>query len=84
MCQSVSWHSVPVRRGFFPYNKFINQGRHPMITSKRMMLDVMSKCDDADKLTRIEKFQVFCNVCDNMLKEGRMTKATHKRFTEIW
>ena len=55
-----------------------------MITSKRMMLDVMSKCDNADTLTRIEKFQVFCNVCDNMLKQGRMTKATHKRFTEIW
>ena len=55
-----------------------------MITSKRMMLDVMSKCDNADTLNRIEKFQVFCNVCDNMLKEGRMTKATHKRFTEIW
>ena len=55
-----------------------------MITSKRMMLDVMSKCENADILTRIEKFQVFCNVCDNMLKQGRMTKATHKRFTEIW
>ena len=60
------------------------QGKNPMITSKRMMLDVMSKCENADILTRIEKFQVFCNVCDNMLKEGRMTKATHKRFTEIW
>ena len=55
-----------------------------MIKSKKMMLDIMSKCDDADKLTREEKFQVFCNVCDNMLKEGRMTKATHKRFTHMW
>ena len=55
-----------------------------MITSKRMMINVMKKCDDADKLTREQKFQVFCNVCDNMLKQGRMTKATHKRFTEIW
>ena len=55
-----------------------------MITSKKMMIDIMSKCDDADKLTREQKFQVFCNVCDNMFKEGRMTKATHKRFTEIW
>lgn len=44
----------------------------------------MSKCDNANTLTREEKFQVFCKVCDNMLDQGRMTKATHKRFTEIW
>ena len=55
-----------------------------MITNKRQMLRIMSQCDDADTLTREQKFQVFCNVCDNMLKQGRMTKATHKRFTEIW
>ena len=56
----------------------------PMITSKAQMLRIMKDCDGADTLTREQKFQVFCNVCDNMLKEGRMTKATHKRFTEIW
>ena len=56
----------------------------PMITSKAQMLRVMKDCDGADTLTREQKFQVFCNVCDNMLKQGRMTKATHKRFTEIW
>ena len=56
----------------------------PMITSKAQMLRIMKDCNGADTLTRIEKFQVFCNVCDNMLKQGRMTKATHKRFTEIW
>ena len=55
-----------------------------MIASKKQMLDVMKNCDGADTLTREAKFQVFVNVCDNMLKEGRMTKATHKRFTEIW
>ena len=55
-----------------------------MITSKRQMLNIMKKCDGADTLTREQKFQVFCNVCDNMLKEGRMTKANHKRWTEIW
>ena len=55
-----------------------------MITSKRYMLNIMSKCEGVDTLTREEKFQVFCNVCDNMLKDGRMTKATHKRFTEIF
>jgi len=55
-----------------------------MITSKRQMLNIIKKCDDADKLTREQKFQVFCRVCDNMLTQGRMTKATHKRFTEIF
>jgi len=56
----------------------------PMITSKAQMLRIMKDCNGADTLTREQKFQVFCNVCDNMLREGRMTKATHKRFTEIW
>ena len=55
-----------------------------MITSKAQMLRIIKKCDGADTLTREQKFQVFVNVCDNMLKEGRMTKATHKRFTEIF
>ena len=55
-----------------------------MITSKKQMLSIMSQCDGADTLTREEKFQVFCRVCDNMLKDGRMTQATHKRFTHIW
>ena len=55
-----------------------------MITSKRQMLNVKKNCDGADTLTREEKFQVFCNVCDNMLKEGRMSNANHKRWTEIW
>ena len=60
-----------------------NQHR-TMITSKAQMLKIMKGCDGADTLTREQKFQVFVNVCDNMLAEGRMTKATHKRFTEIW
>ena len=55
-----------------------------MITNKKQMLKIISTCALADTLTREEKFQVFVNVCDNMLKEGRVTKATHKRFTNIW
>jgi len=55
-----------------------------MITSKAQMLRIMKECDGADTLTREEKFQVFVRVCDNMLADGRMTKATHKRFTHIW
>ena len=55
-----------------------------MITNKQQMLRIMKQCEGADTLTREQKFQVFVNVCDNMLKEGRMTKATHKRFTHIF
>jgi len=55
-----------------------------MITSKSQMLRIMKDCEGADTLTREEKFQVFVRVCDNMLEQGRMTTATHKRFTEIW
>mgnify|MGYP006969379690 FL=1 len=55
-----------------------------MITSKRQMLRVMKDCDGADTLTREQKFQVFVNVCDNMLKEGKISKANHTRWTNIW
>ncbi len=55
-----------------------------MITSKTHMLRVMSQCDDADTLAREQKCGVFCRVCDNMLKEGRISKTNHKRWTEIW
>ena len=55
-----------------------------MITSKKQMLNVMKNCEGADTLTRTEKFEVFVRVCDNMLADGRMTKATHTRFTHIW
>ena len=55
-----------------------------MITSKRQMLKVIATCAQPHALTREEKFQVFCQVCDNMLKEGRMTKANHTRWTNIF
>ena len=55
-----------------------------MIKSKAQMTRIMSQCDGADTLTREQKFQVFVNVCDNMLKEGRITKANHTRWTHIW
>ena len=55
-----------------------------MIRSKAQMLRVMKNCDGADTLTREEKFQVFVNVCDNMLAEGRNTKANHTRWTNIF
>ena len=67
----------------FPVNSFTTS---PMITSKAQMLQVMKKCDanGADTLTREQKFQVFVRVCDNMLAEGRISKANHTRWTNIW
>ena len=55
-----------------------------MIRSKAQMLRVMKNCDGADTLTREQKFQVFVRVCDNMLNEGRITKANHTRWTNIF
>jgi hypothetical protein len=55
-----------------------------MITSKAQMIKVMSQCDGADTLSREEKFQVFVRVCDNMLAEGKLSKANHSRWTNIW
>ena len=55
-----------------------------MITSKAQMIKVMSQCAGADTLTREEKFQVFVRVCDNMLEDGRITKANHTKWTNMW
>jgi hypothetical protein len=55
-----------------------------MITSKAQMINVMKQCEGANTLTREQKFQVFVNVCDNMLNEGRISKVNHKKWTEIW
>jgi len=55
-----------------------------MITNKQQMLKVIATSAAPHKLTREQKFQVFVNVCDNMLAEGRISKANHTRWTNIW
>jgi len=55
-----------------------------MITSKAQMLRVISTAAEPHSLTREEKFQVFVNVCDNMLAEGRISKANHARWTNVF
>ena len=55
-----------------------------MITSKAQMLKVIATAAQAHVLTREEKFQVFCRVCDNMLAEGRLSKANHTRWTNVF
>ena len=37
--------------------------------------------DCGEILTREQKWQVFINVCDNLLNEGRITTTQHSRWT---
>ena len=55
-----------------------------MITSKAQILKVIAQTAAQHKLSREEKFQVFANVCDNMLHAGQITKAQHIRWTNIF
>ena len=54
-----------------------------MIHSKKTILDVIKTCDGIDTLDRNAKFNVFCEVCDNLLAEGRITQTNHTRWTKI-
>ena len=55
-----------------------------MITSKAQVLKVIAETASKHKLSREEKFQVFANVCDNMLHAGQITKAQHTRWTNVF
>jgi hypothetical protein len=36
------------------------------------------------QLTRLQKFEVFCNVCDGLLKEGKISSGKHQQWTEVF
>ncbi len=36
------------------------------------------------EMTRIEKFEVFCRVCDGLLKDGRISSAKHYAWTNVF
>ena len=55
-----------------------------MINSKSQMLKVIAQTASPHNLTREQKFEVFVRVCDNMLNEGRITKANHTRWTNVF
>jgi len=55
-----------------------------MIKSKAQILRVIKLTAAPHKLDREQKFQVFCNVCDNMLAENRITQEQHIRWTQIF
>ena len=48
------------------------------------MLKIIAETAAMHSLSRVEKFQVFANVCDNALHAGQITKQQHKRWTAIW
>ena len=35
-------------------------------------------------MSRLDKFEVFCRVCDNLLEDGRITSAQHSSWTNIF
>ena len=35
-------------------------------------------------MTRLEKFDVFCRVCDNLLDDGRIARIQHERWTNVF
>ena len=35
-------------------------------------------------LTRLEKFEVFCQVCDGLLKDGKISAAKHHSWTNVF
>ena len=55
-----------------------------MAITKALILDTIKETASCQKFNRLEKFQVFCNVCDNMLHAGQITKAQHTRWTNIY
>ena len=54
---------------------------------KSSVLKIIKETVDSHKETdfdRMEKYQIFCHVCDNLLKEGRISKTQHERWTNVF
>ena len=51
---------------------------------KQNVTKIIGSCDGANNLTREQKFEVFCKVCDGLLKEGKITRAKHSAWTNIF
>jgi hypothetical protein len=54
------------------------------IMLKATIIKTIQSCCKGTALTKAEKFQVFCHVCDNMLAEGHITKIQHERYTNVF
>jgi len=45
---------------------------------------IIKETCEGENFDRDQKFQIFCNVCDNLLREGRISKIQHERWTEVF
>ena len=67
-----------------PYTKF--SSIKPMNHEDLILRDLMETSDEIYDIPEMqdEKFAVFCEVCDNLLKEGRISAIQHERWTNIF
>ena len=56
------------------------------IMLKTQLLKVVGETSNKidSNLTRLEKFEVFCRVCDGLLKDGRISAAKHQSWTNVF
>lgn len=56
------------------------------IMLKKQVLKVVGETSMSvdPNLTRLEKFEVFCQVCDGLLKDGRISAAKHHSWTNVF
>ena len=56
------------------------------IMLKTQVLKVVGETSNKidSNLTRLEKFEVFCQVCDGLLKDGRISSAKHQAWTNVF
>ena len=57
-----------------------------MIRNKAQVLRVVGQTAMSidSTMTRLDKFDVFCRVCDNLLDDGRITEQQHKSWTKVF
>ena len=82
MCQSEKWHRGSLIAYAHLYDYRVVKGTNPML--KQQLTKAIAETAFERKLTRREKFDVFCHVCDNMLKEGRISTIQHERWTNVF
>jgi len=56
------------------------------IMLKTQLLKVVGETSNKidSNLTRLEKFEVFCQVCDGLFKDGKISAAKHQSWTNVF
>ena len=80
MLKRIAYECRCEEMGIYPDSTYLNFWR----MTKAQILKVVKTTAVPYWLTREEKFQVFVNVCDNMLNEGRITLKQHDRWTNVF